>query len=95
DITEIVARFLVPDKNSFDTADRVAGGELLADRAQRAAADIALVNTTVLQKSSSDSDDGLDEEGREVRIVKIQRSDTISRVLSRLGAEPWQARAMT
>ncbi|RTL60513.1 MAG: M23 family metallopeptidase [Hyphomicrobiales bacterium] len=95
DITDIVARFLVPDRNSFDAADRVAGGELLADRAQRAAADIALVNTSVLQKSSSDSDDGLDEEGREVRIVKIQRSDTISRVLSRLGAEPWQARAMT
>ncbi|MDX2202111.1 MAG: M23 family metallopeptidase [Hyphomicrobiaceae bacterium] len=95
DITEIVGRFLVPDKNAFDAADRVAGGELLADRALRASADITLANTTTLAKSTGDGDDPLDEEGREVRVVKVQRGDTLPRILQRLGAEPWHARAMT
>ena len=95
DVAEIVGRFLVPDKSVFDTADRIAGGELLADRAQRASADITLTNTSVLSKSAGDGDDPFDEEGREVRVVKVQRGDTIPRILQRLGAEPWQARAMT
>ena len=32
---------------------------------------------------------------REVRVVKAQRGDTLARILLRLGAETWQARAMT
>ena len=33
--------------------------------------------------------------GREVRVVKAQRGDSLGRVLLRQGAETWQARAMT
>lgn len=93
---ELVAKFITPEKAlPFDQAERVAAGELLADRSQRAAADITLVNTTVLQKTTTDSDDLLEEEGREVRIVRVQqRGETIARILSRMGAEPWQAKAM-
>ena len=93
---DLVAKFVAPEKGlPFDQAERVAAGELLADRSQRAAADITLTNTTVLQKTANDSDDVLDEEGREIKIVKVQqRGESIARILSRLGAEPWQARAM-
>lgn len=95
EVAELVARFLTPEKASpFDPADRVAAGELLADRSLRASADLTLSNTTILQKSTGDADDLLEEEGREVKIVKVQRQDTIPRILQRLGAEPWQARAM-
>ncbi len=96
EVSDLVARFVTPERSTpFDAADRVAGGELLADRALRTAADIPLVNTTVLHKSAGESDDQVDEEGREVRIVKLQRGDNVVRVLQRLGAEPWQARAMS
>lgn len=94
DVVDLVSRFLTPDRSPFGPADRVAAGELLADRALRASADLTLANTTVLAKTVSDTDDPVDEEGREVKIVKISRQDTVMRVLQRLGAEPWQARAM-
>jgi murein DD-endopeptidase MepM/ murein hydrolase activator NlpD len=41
---------------------------------------------------AEDASDDL--EGREVRVIKAQRGDTLVRTLSRLGAEAWQARAM-
>ena len=44
----------------------------------------------------SKAEDAIDDlEGREVRVVKAQRGDTLARILLRLGAETWQARAMT
>jgi murein DD-endopeptidase MepM/ murein hydrolase activator NlpD len=50
----------------------------------------------MLAKSVIESEDpGDDLAGREVRVVKAQRGDTLARVLLRLGAETWQARAMT
>lgn len=93
---DLVAKFITPEKTlPFDQAERVAAGELLADRSQRAAADITLTNTTVLQKTVTDNDDVLEEEGREVKVVRVQqRGETIARILSRMGAEPWQAKAM-
>ena len=43
-----------------------------------------------------EAEDGLDDlQGREVRMVKAQRGDTLSRILTRMGAETWQARAIT
>ncbi len=51
--------------------------------------------TTVLAKSKFEADDASDDlEGREVRVVKTQRGDTLARILQRMGAETWQARAM-
>lgn len=53
-------------------------------------------NTTVLTKSTSDRDDAEDELDRnEVRVVRASRGDTVVKILHRLGADPWQARAMT
>jgi murein DD-endopeptidase MepM/ murein hydrolase activator NlpD len=50
----------------------------------------------VLAKSVLESEDPTDDlAGREVRVVKAVRGDTLARILLRLGAETWQARAMT
>jgi murein DD-endopeptidase MepM/ murein hydrolase activator NlpD len=52
-------------------------------------------NTTALAKTVFETEDtGEDLEGREVRVVRAQRGDTLSRVVLRAGAEPWQARAI-
>ena len=53
-------------------------------------------NTSVLAKSILEAEDPTDDlAGREVRVVKAQRGDSLGRVLLRQGAETWQARAMT
>ena len=53
-------------------------------------------NTSVLAKSVLESEDPADDlAGREVRVIKAQRGDTLARVLMRVGAETWQARAMS
>ena len=50
----------------------------------------------MLTKSVLESEDPTDDlAGREVRVVKAVRGDTLARILLRLGAETWQARAMT
>jgi len=52
-------------------------------------------NTTVLFKSVADSDDATSElEGSEVRVIRVAKGDTLARILQRLGAVPWQVRAM-
>jgi murein DD-endopeptidase MepM/ murein hydrolase activator NlpD len=52
--------------------------------------------TSLLAKTVFEAEDASDDvEGREVRVVKAQRGDTLARILLRLGAETWQARAMT
>ena len=49
----------------------------------------------MLAKSVFEREDAIDDlEGREVRVVKAQRGDTLTRILQRMGAETWQARAM-
>jgi uncharacterized caspase-like protein len=53
------------------------------------------VNTTDLAKSVIETGDPVDDiEGREVRVVRTQRGDTVSSVLLKMGAETWRARAM-
>lgn len=52
-------------------------------------------NTTVLAKSVVEADDEDDDlEQKEVRVVRAARGDTVVRILQRMGAEGWQARAM-
>lgn len=61
----------------------------------KTAAEPLAPNTSVLAKSVWESEDPADDlAGREVRVIKAQRGDTLARVLLRVGAEPWQARAM-
>ena len=71
-----------------------AGGELLAERAQRAA-DLETPQTTVVHKAIYEEDaEGDDDNIRELPPVKVQRGDTLPRILGRLGAQAWQVRAM-
>jgi murein DD-endopeptidase MepM/ murein hydrolase activator NlpD len=70
------------------------GGELLAERAQRAV-DREAPQTTQLIKTSLEQDDlGEDPNVRVLPPVKVQRGDTLPRILARLGAQSWQVRAM-
>jgi murein DD-endopeptidase MepM/ murein hydrolase activator NlpD len=57
---------------------------------------VAAPNTSVFAKSVYETEEAVDDvEGREIKVIKAQRGDTLVRVLGRLGAEPWQARAMS
>lgn len=53
-------------------------------------------NTTVLAKTTRDSDDAAldDYVGAEQRSVRVGRSDTLVKILTAAGAEQWQAREM-
>ena len=64
---------------------RVAG-ELLAGRSARAVPEVLPPNTTALQKTVFETEDtGEDLEGREVRVVRAQKGDTLSRILAAPG----------
>ncbi len=99
DVFELVTRHQAADDEAAGVlpgseSGRVAG-ELLAGRSARAP-EVLPPNTTALQKTVFEAEDsGEDLEGREVRVVRAQKGDTLSRVVLRLGAEPWQARAIT
>jgi murein DD-endopeptidase MepM/ murein hydrolase activator NlpD len=71
---------LTPD--SVQAAIRQGGSEALAP------------NTTVLPKTGVDADELEEEaEGEKVR-VRLGRGETLTQLLTRMGAEPWQARDM-
>jgi murein DD-endopeptidase MepM/ murein hydrolase activator NlpD len=99
EVVEVVARLqaAVQDPTPLRPglpADAGPAGDALA--ASRSAADPLPPNTSILPKSVLEAEDPTDDlAGREVRVVKAQRGDTLARVLQRLGAETWQARAMT
>jgi murein DD-endopeptidase MepM/ murein hydrolase activator NlpD len=100
DVVELVARHQVAEDEAAGlipgSESGRAAGELLAGRSARAALDVLPPQTTALTKTVFEADDaGEDLEGREVRVVRAQRGDTLSRLILRLGAEPWQARAIT
>ena len=70
-------------------------GTLLGTIGADFAANSVPSNTTVLAKPDQDNDDSIaDLEGREARVVKVGRGDTLKRILKRAGADNWQARAM-
>jgi murein DD-endopeptidase MepM/ murein hydrolase activator NlpD len=101
EVSDLVAHVILGEDETaslragLDAADRLSPGELLAARSSRAAGEVLAPNTSVLAKSIFESEEADDDaEGGEVRIVKIQRPEALARLLSRLGAEPWQARAM-
>jgi murein DD-endopeptidase MepM/ murein hydrolase activator NlpD len=75
--------------------DGTVAGDRSRDVAATSALDPLTPGTSVLAKTVFEVEDGDDLAGREVRVVKAQRGDTLVRILSRLGAEAWQARAMS
>ncbi len=64
------------------------------DKPNAPAALAAAPNTTLLTKSVSNSDEPDDLEETEVRVIRAARGDTLVRILQKLGADGWQARAM-
>ena len=79
---------------AVEEASDAAGGEILAERAQRTA-DAPVPQTTNLAKTSFDHEEAAEEfPGRAVPAIKVQRGDTLARILARLGAQSWQVRAM-
>jgi murein DD-endopeptidase MepM/ murein hydrolase activator NlpD len=70
-------------------------GTLLGTIGADFAANSVPSNTTILVKPDQENDDTIaDLEGREARVVKVGRGDTLRRILKRAGADNWQARAM-
>jgi murein DD-endopeptidase MepM/ murein hydrolase activator NlpD len=79
----------------IDGADRLSAGALLAERSARSANQEALApNTTALKKASGDAEETDDLEAREVRVVKVGRGQTLTRILTDLGGDRIQIRAM-
>lgn len=77
-----------------EEATDAAGGEILAERGQRTS-DAPAPQTTNLSKTSFEQEEVADDfPGRSVPPIKIQRGDTLARILARLGAQSWQVRAM-
>jgi murein DD-endopeptidase MepM/ murein hydrolase activator NlpD len=51
--------------------------------------------TSFLQKTVFEAEEPVDDiEGRDIRVIKAQRGDTIARLLQKLNVETWQARAI-
>lgn len=79
---------------TVEEATDAAGGEILAERALRVS-DAPVPQTTVLSKTTFEPEEQADDfPGRVVPPIKIQRGDTLGRVLARLGAQSWQVRSM-
>ena len=75
--------------------DRMSAEALLAERSARAAQEVLAPNTTALKKSANDTDDAADDlEAREVRVIKVARGQTLTRILADLGGDRLQIRAM-
>jgi len=88
EVARLVVRALAADEETGES-----GADLLAGRSQRIA-DVLPPQTTALPKTVYEAEAGEDAGVREVPPVKVQRGDTLSRILARLGAQGWQARAM-
>jgi murein DD-endopeptidase MepM/ murein hydrolase activator NlpD len=88
EVAQLVTRSLAAEEEAEET-----GAELLAGRAQRFV-DVLPPQTTALAKTVFEAEAAEDSDVREMPPVKVQRGDTLSRVLARLGAQPWQVRAM-
>jgi murein DD-endopeptidase MepM/ murein hydrolase activator NlpD len=79
-----------------DGGDGISAGDLLAEKSLRGvASDVPAPNTSILRKSVFEAESAADDlAGSEVRVHKVQRGETLPRILLRMGAEAWQVRAM-
>jgi murein DD-endopeptidase MepM/ murein hydrolase activator NlpD len=75
-------------------ADRLQGPQMLAERSARAAPEKLPPNTSALAKTSIEDDLADDLEAREVRVVKVGRGQTLTRILKDMGGETGPVRAM-
>jgi murein DD-endopeptidase MepM/ murein hydrolase activator NlpD len=107
EVAEIVLRSLAVQDESVPAGSSIRGGfkaagagkatpqELLADRSLRAGLDRLPPNTTALTKTTADHDDAIEDlETRRVRVVKVTRGQTLTRILLENGGDRFQVRAM-
>ncbi len=80
----------------LDGSDRTAGRQLLAERsAARALPEILPPNTSAFAKTVVETEDLADDlEAREVRVTKVGRGQTLTRILRDMGGEPAQVKLM-
>jgi murein DD-endopeptidase MepM/ murein hydrolase activator NlpD len=79
---------------AVEAASDAAAGEILAERAQRLA-DAPTPQTTDFGKTTFEQEEAAEDfPGRAVPPIKLQRGDTLARVLARLGASSRQVRDM-
>jgi murein DD-endopeptidase MepM/ murein hydrolase activator NlpD len=96
EIAELVTRAQSAEEEPSRGQETLSPGEMLAERSAKGATELAAPNTSIFAKSLYETEDTADDsEGREVRVIKAQRGDTLARVLTRLGAEAWQVKAMS
>lgn len=88
EVATLVARAQAADEEAATSA-----ADLLASRAEHIA-DATSPQTTVLPKTVFESDSGEQAATRELPPVKVQRGDTLQRLLPRLGALTWQVSPM-
>jgi murein DD-endopeptidase MepM/ murein hydrolase activator NlpD len=99
EVAELVARYQAAYKDPEGIRTSIAPdgstltpGELLAERSSRTTTESP--NTSFLQKSVFETEEtGEDGGGRELKL-RAQRGETLTQLVMRLGAEPWQARAI-
>jgi murein DD-endopeptidase MepM/ murein hydrolase activator NlpD len=89
DIVALVTRAQLADEDTGASA-----AELLAGRSPRTL-DALPPQTTALPKTVFEADEAADDPGtRELPPLKVQRGDTLPRLLARLGAQAWQVPKM-
>ena len=87
DAQEVAA--LVQRAQTADAEVASSAADLLAGRAERIA-DTVTPQTTVLPKTVFEGEGGEETATRELPPVKVQRGDTLQRILPRIGAQAWQ-----
>lgn len=76
-------------------APRVSAEALLAKRSQRLPPEPLPANTVAIAKNVIEQDDGVDElEARQVKVIKVTRGQTLTRILQELGGDRINLRAM-
>jgi murein DD-endopeptidase MepM/ murein hydrolase activator NlpD len=76
-------------------SDQATPAEILAERSSRAAPEPLPPNTTLFAKTTIEPDEASDDfEAREVRVIKVRKGETLTRIISGVGGESWQVRAM-
>jgi murein DD-endopeptidase MepM/ murein hydrolase activator NlpD len=80
---------LIQRAQAADAEVASSAADLLAGRAERIA-DTVTPQTTVLPKTAFEGEGGEETATRELPPIKVQRGDTLQRILPRIGAQAWQ-----
>lgn len=95
EVVDLIARSQSAQPGDNAQATQEAAEQWSREAADRRADEFLPPLTTVLAKTTQESDEpGAELDGREVRIIKVGRGDTLHKILMRVGADNWHARSM-